>query len=232
MKKKLILNIGVPCTGKTTTLEKRGGEKVFFVINRDDIATQVAEKNGYLYHETFALPKPIESVGEIHEKYGKINRTSSDNLLFPEQKIYSNIYKLNLEIDKVYREKIKEAINQDKDIVIDRTNINASRRKEFLDLFKEIGGEEVFDDISIKALVFDFYDIEDVKKMNDYRIKTLEKQGVSKVIPSEVIEKIAKDYERPLYEEGFDEIEVINIYENKSEKKKIKTSNTKQKQGM
>lgn len=98
---------------------------------------------------------------------------------------------------------MKRALSQRKNVLIDRTNINRSQRRYFLDVAKDFNTK-------VYCCFFDVSPVECIE-----RIKRREKHetlpssvGEAKII--DVISKFNKSLELPTYEEGFEEIYIIN----------------------
>ena len=58
-KKEFILLVGPPGSGKSTFIKKLQKNNKYDVINRDDVVTEVAERNGITYKEMFSRPNQV-----------------------------------------------------------------------------------------------------------------------------------------------------------------------------
>lgn len=145
--KKVIMNIGLPCAGKSTTTSRKG----LSVISRDDIIMELGKDLG------------IESYDEAFNTV--------------DQK----------EVDKILEKRTKEFIKEEKDVLIDMTNMSRKSRKKRLRPFKDY---HKVAHVYMTSLI-------NIDKRNELR------QG--KTIPDKVIERMAMSFYPPLYDE-FDEI--------------------------
>ena len=98
-------------------------------------------------------------------------------------------------INKEMFEKFKNAVSENKDIVIDRTNMTIKSRKRFLsNLTKNYTKYAISFDVSKETIM----------ERNDKRFKE-----TGKHIPENVIDSMIKSFQQPTKEEGFDYIIVI-----------------------
>lgn len=121
----------------------------------------------------------VASTDDIFESYGK-KLDMSYNEAF-------GFFKFEA-VQNIFITKLKEAIANNQDIIIDRTNMSKKSRRHILELFpahyKKV------------AVVFDFSDRE---RLNNQLKKRELEDG--KRIPEEVIDKMISSYEEPTQEE-------------------------------
>lgn len=95
----------------------------------------------------------------------------------------------NAKIFSIVHERIKEELKKGNDVIFDATNINPRNRKKVFD-----------DDADMNVAVYFNTPVEECKKRNGSR---------ERVVPEYVIDRMAKHMIPPSYEEGFDDIIVI-----------------------
>jgi len=231
-KKNIIMMVGLPCSGKSKEIEKLKRRKDYYVISNDDIINEViidekflnsiGIKNKYTYDDTFkSVPKDID-VKKYNEnpslKYGKIieievkdfSAKMDENGDFPNKIInsYKIIEELKKEIYNRYYEKIKSSMKQEKDIILDRTNLTINLRSSILEKI-----ESTKDNSIVNILEFRNNNIEEVIKNNNLRSKLLS----DKNLPDFVLRSMDKNRENVTIEE-------LNIY-NGNNKGKLRVIN-------
>jgi predicted kinase len=138
------------------------------------------------------IPTAGKSTFSNQQKYKDYVRVSSDDILQEiakeKQQSYNTIFKGNIRFAQIAMMKVlRKAIEEDKSIIWDQTNINRKQRREKL---KHIPTHYK------KTAVYFIVDLETALKRNTQR--------PGKVIPPEVLERMIKEYELPTNEEGFD----------------------------
>jgi predicted kinase len=131
---------------------------------------------------------------------------SSDGILeriaVLEGKTYNEIFESNIkEATNIFFDIIKKSVLENKNILVDRTNLTVKSRKKILDLipknYKKI------------AIVIECPDEEIYNKRLNSRS--------GKTIPSSVVESMKKSFEFPTHSEGFHTILTINSIKNLGE---------------
>jgi len=145
--KKVIVNVGLPCAGKSTTSNRKG----FSVISRDDIVMELALEQG---------------ITEYNKAFDVVDQEEVDRQLNKRTSLY---------------------IREEKDVLIDMTNMSRKARKKRLRPFK------------------DYHKVAHVYMTSLLNIEERNKLREGKTIPAYVIEKMCKSFYPPLYDE-FDEI--------------------------
>lgn len=140
-------------------------------------------------------------VNSLLAKYPETHIASTDNLLedFAKERgiTYSEAFKTNTEnLQTKMFEQMGVAINQQKDIIVDQTNMNSKSRKSKIDSLKRHG-------YTVIALYFEV----DSNTLS----KRLKERGDStgKVNPQHVLESMSNSFQYPSYDEGFEL--VINV---------------------
>lgn len=106
------------------------------------------------------------------------------------------------DIEQAERQQVTDAVASGKDIVVDKTNMSAKSRR---NAFKAIRGNEA--DFEKIAVVFDFRGMEqDVLRSVEIRAAA---EG-DKYIPSSSVIDTMNRFEMPTYQEGFDDIVVVD----------------------
>lgn len=106
------------------------------------------------------------------------------------------------DIEQAERQQVTNAVASGKDIVIDKTNMSAKSRR---NAFKAIRGNEA--DFDKVAVVFDFRGMEqDVLRSVEMRAAA---EGDKHIPPDDVINTMNR-FEMPSYEEGFDDIIIVD----------------------
>jgi len=140
------------------------------------------------------IPTAGKSTFSNQQKYKNYTRVSSDDILQEiakeKQQSYNTIFKGNIRFAQIAMMKVlRKAIEEDKSIIWDQTNISKKQRREKL---KHIPAHYK------KTAVYFIVDLETALKRNTQR--------PGKVIPPEILERMIKEYELPTNEEGFDTI--------------------------
>ena len=224
--KEFILLVGPPGMGKSFYTNKL--EKKYDIFNRDDFATEISEKNGFTYKESFNRPTLVlnrsnktyfvpeesnfyEEDGKTYlknyEYLGEIIDLTEDSPYYLRRWTkngFTKIIQLNIEIEDTFNNKLQESIKQRHDIIIDMTNFMKLSRKTIID---KLGDNKQY--YTIKAVVFNEggKGMEDtIIAINRKRDLELSKLNREKDIPDSVLTSFVKNYEEPEKEEGIDEI--------------------------
>ena len=124
-----------------------------------------------------------------------IDNILSDCEIISTDDIIEQIAKENNSTYSEMFEKFKNAVSENKDIVIDRTNMTVKSRKRFLsNLTKNYTKYAISFDVSKETIM----------ERNDKRFKE-----TGKHIPENVIDSMIKSFQQPTKEEGFDYTIVI-----------------------
>lgn len=189
--------VGPPSVGKSTWIRDAFEEEPY-IINRDDIVNDVSSQMGWTYDDMFVTPPEGAVVGETDEKYGEVQK--SPRWMSWSPTAFSKVMAANNQVQSLFGKRVSGASGSDKDIVVDMTNMNAGSRRGALkaahgDNFKKV------------AVVFEFEGAEDfIQKVSQKRAEAALRMGKSKTIPSDVIQKMFRAFQRPDASEGFDEI--------------------------
>jgi predicted kinase len=140
------------------------------------------------------IPTSGKSTFSNQQKYKNYTRVSSDDILQEvakeRQQSYNTVFKGNIRFAQIAMMKVlRKAIEDGKSIIWDQTNTSKKQRKEKL---KHIPAHYK------KTAVYFIVDLKTALQRNTQR--------PGKVIPPEVLERMIKEYELPVLEEGFDEI--------------------------
>jgi predicted kinase len=140
------------------------------------------------------IPTSGKSTFSSNPKYSKYTRVSSDDILQEvakeRQQSYNTVFKGNIRFAQIAMMKVlRKAIEENKSLLWDQTNLTRAQRKEKL---KHIPAHYK------KTAVYFVVDLKTALQRNTQR--------PGKVIPPEVLERMIKEYELPVLEEGFDEI--------------------------
>jgi predicted kinase len=198
--KKIFVLVGPPAVGKSTWIKNTFQKEKPYIINRDDIVENIASQMGMTYDDMFSAPPKDAIIGSEDEKYGTVIK--SPPFMNWQPLSYSKIIEANKIINEKLNERISQAANSGKDIVVDMTNMTANARKQSL---KSISGKEhMFRKI---AVIFPFQGAEHIiKKIAIKRSQEIKSQGGSKTIPPEVLDRMMNSFQQVSPEEGFDEI--------------------------
>lgn len=140
------------------------------------------------------VPTSGKSTFSSKPAYREYVRVSSDDILQEiakeRQQSYNTVFKGNIRFAQIAMMKIlRKAIEEDKSLLWDQTNLTRKQRREKL---KHIPAHYK------KTAVYFIVDLKTALQRNTQR--------PGKVIPPEVLERMIKEYELPVLEEGFDEI--------------------------
>lgn len=218
---KIIVMIGQPSVGKTTVVESMGGQKENYIINIDNIFTQVSQENGLKYSEMFVKPKyetPEGSIEEGMEKYGKVveiyNRDTGEFLY----KSFENIDKLRGPDGSIVQRRMSEltsnALKQEKNIIVDMTMLTIKDRKTILETIIK---DNNITNITIEAIVFEtktlrmFQDLQDIE-IKQERIKKIEQEFLKGVYgPFKDHIQVMENRTAQLIKEGKDPKQIPNM---------------------
>ena len=216
--KKIYVLVGPPSVGKSTWVKQTFKDVEPYIINRDDLAEEVASQYGWTYDDMFITPPQDSVEGDTSDKYGDVIKAPSYmNWPGAPKVVYDKVVEANGKVQKLFNERVAGAKGQD-NIVVDMTNMNSGSRKSAL---KAIEGSE--SDYQKVAVVFNFKGAEDIiKSVAQKRAEEAKKMGKSKTISAEVMDRMFKNYQEVSPEEGFDEI--IN-QDNTEELKKLTQTN-------
>ena len=140
------------------------------------------------------IPTSGKSTFSNNPKYRDYTRVSSDDILQEvakeRQQSYNTVFRGNIRFAQIAMMKVfRKAIEDNKNIILDQTNLTKKSRKEKIKLipphYKKIA-------------VYFIVDLETALKRNTQR--------PGKVIPPEVLERMIKEYELPTLEEGFSQV--------------------------
>jgi predicted kinase len=140
------------------------------------------------------VPTSGKSTFSSNPKYSKYTRVSSDDILQEvakeRQQSYNNVFKGNIRFAQIAMMKVlRKAIEEGKSLIWDQTNLTKKQRREKLKHIPEHYK---------KTAVYFIVDLKTALQRNTQR--------PGKVIPPEILERMIKEYELPVLEEGFDEI--------------------------
>lgn len=114
---------------------------------------------------------------------------SSDNI---RKELYGSesVQEGNIEVFELMFKRTRDALRNGLDIIYDATNINSKKRKGFINQFKNIR----------KVCIYFASDLKDVIHRNNSR---------DRKVPFEVINRMYKGLQIPMYHEGWDNIQII-----------------------
>lgn len=140
------------------------------------------------------IPTSGKSTFSSNPKYRDYTRVSSDDILQEiakeRQQSYNTIFEGNIRFAQIAMMKVlRKAIEENKSILWDQTNLTKKQRKEKL---KHIPAHYK------KTAVYFVIPLETALKRNTQR--------PGKVIPPEVLERMLTQYQLPTLEEGFDQV--------------------------
>lgn len=197
--------VGPPAIGKSTYIKANPAFKDATIISRDDIVTAAAGKLNLTYDDLFKYPPQDAIKGEKvqgFEKFGPVVDNTHPKMKEAFPLAYANTLKINALVDGTVAERFSKALKSGQDIVVDMTNMD--KRARAMNLAPLVGH-----DVKKVAVIFNFQDkdtLDILSKLAYRRAQDLKKQGGSKTITPDIIEKLLKSFERPTPDEGFDSI--------------------------
>jgi len=199
---KIFVLVGPPSVGKSHWLKETFKEEMPYIINRDDIVTDVAKSLGWTYDDLFVPPEQEAQEGDTDEKYGTV--VPSPPYMTWQPLSYDKVLAANNQVHKIFTQRVAGAQPSGKDIVVDMTNMNAGARSGAL---KAIEGAAEGDYEKI-AVVFKFEGAEDIiKKVAAKRAAQAREEGESKTIPPAAFDRMFKAFQTvDAGSEGFDEV--------------------------
>jgi hypothetical protein len=199
-KRKIYILVGPPSVGKSTWISRTFKDSQPYIISRDDIAEEVAERMGWTYDDMFHAPPKDAQLGDVHPQFGEV--VPSPKYMTWQPLSYAGVSAANREIGGAFGARVAGAADSGQDIVVDMTNMNAGARKSALAAIK--GREDEFERI---AVVFPFQGAEDaVQRVAQIRADRARAQGRSKTVPPAAIARMMQAYEPVTPEEGFDAV--------------------------
>lgn len=239
-KKDILFLIGPPGSGKSTYIKKLQKLKEFDIINRDDIAIEIAESNNLTYRELFNRPNCVKRSTkdfipndndffiENGKKYLKGFENYGEVIPVPESSfmskispdVFKKIQELNQKVEDTIDYKLDNAIKKKHNIIIDMVNNVEYNRKRIINKIDKKY-------YKIIAVIFNSggKGMEDTLiNVNKIRDNELAKLNRNKNIPEETIIKFISKYETPTKVEGFDKI--INVSTKENLEKLIKRNET------
>jgi len=207
--KNIFVLVGPPSSGKTHWREETfAGKEEPYVINRDNIAKDVADSLGWTYDDLFAPPEQEAQEGDTDEKYGTV--VKSPPYMTWQPLSYDKVVDANNKVHSIFTKTVAAARPSGKDIVVDMTNMNAGARKGAL---SAIEGADAGAYRKI-AVVFKFEGAEEIiKAVAAKRAAKAKERGESKTIPPEVFDRMFKAFQTVDPSEGFDEVVSVDNIE-------------------
>ena len=101
---------------------------------------------------------------------------------------------------------LKRALSQGKSVVIDRTNINRTQRRYFIDIAKDFGA-------SLFCIFLDFPAVDCIERIKNREKHETLPSSVGETKITEVVAKFNNSLELPEYSEGFNEIFITNKFD-------------------
>jgi len=209
-KRKVYVLIGPPAIGKSTFIKNNPNLKGAIIISRDDIVNKVATSLGLTYDDLYVYPTPQDTIGEPvvgKEKFGRVIPNDDERMKQYYPTAFEKVSKTNKIVAQNLKQEITSAINSTSDIVIDMVNMSKSDRK------INLGDIDLHPEFKKIAIVFNFKDPETlsiISKLADKRNQEIKKQGGSKTLSPEVIQRILLSYQEPSSDEGYDDILHVN----------------------
>jgi transcriptional regulator of met regulon len=121
--------------------------------------------------------------------------------------VFDRVQEANDRINNLLQKRFADAVNSDLNIVVDMTNMTASVRKNAL---KHADKKDYFK----RAVVFTFQDsdLPELMRRMKERSDKIRKQGGSKTIGEDVVNRMIKSFEAIDPKEGFDRVDTINTF--------------------
>jgi predicted kinase len=194
MTKALYILVGPPAIGKSKWTEDNAPDAN--ILNRDVVVERVAKRYGLTYNEAYAAPPEGVEEGQIVSGMERFGFIVPSDLTWREfdfsvtQQVHRDVHREMTELVRAYDQ-------DDKDVVIDMTNIDKANRALYMPLFAN--------SFMKTAVVFNFQDEELVNAIKASVVKRNAKSA-DKVIPPTVIDQMIARYEEPELDEGFDKI--------------------------
>ena len=207
--KNIFVLVGPPSTGKSHWKDEAfAGKEEPYVINRDDIATDVASSMGWTYDDMFVPPEEEAQEGDTDEKYGTVVKSPAYMTWQPLS--YDKVVEANNKVHSIFTDRVAAARPSGKDIVVDMTNMNAGAREGALSAIEgAVAG--AYRKI---AVVFKFEGAEEIiKAVAAKRAAKAKERGESKTIPPEVFDRMFKAFQTVDPGEGFDEVVSVDNIE-------------------
>jgi hypothetical protein len=199
-KRKIYVLVGPPSVGKSTWIKNTFADIQPYVISRDDIVEQVADNLGWTYDDLFVAPPQGSQLGDYDEKYGEVIQSPSYMSWQPLS--FSKVLEANNQVQLSFTKRVSNAVNSEKDIVVDMTNMTAGARKNALKAIQ--GNENLFEKI---AVVFPFEGAEEVIiDVARKRAEAAKRMGKSKTLPDSVMRKMFASFQNVTPDEGFDKV--------------------------
>lgn len=173
--KKLIIFVGIPGSGKSTMAEKLGIKSVSY----DGIREEFFGKADIFYDEDFANRK-------IKRKHIDVSGKTEEELRKLKERICSNSVYATLN----YR--VKKALEDGEDIIIDATNVSKKKRIGLLNTFRG------------------FYDSAEAYFFNiPFEVALSRNNSRDRVVPEKVIKDMLDRLEMPTEDEGFNVVHIV-----------------------
>ena len=207
-KKELVVLVGPPAVGKSTYIAQKFHPDDVFVVSRDEIVDRVSKDYDMTYDDMFALPPKDALPNTIvvgMEKYGNVQKAPLWMKWTPV--VFDRVQEANDRINNLLQKRFSDAVNSDLNIVVDMTNMTASVRKNAL---KHADKKDYFK----RAVVFTFQDsdLPELMRRMKERSDKIRKQGGSKTIGEDVVNRMIKSFETIDPKEGFDRVDTINTF--------------------
>jgi len=196
--KTLYVLIGPPAVGKSTWI--RHYVPTAKVLSRDDVVERIAKANDMTYDDAYVSPDQTLEMGSTvpgMERFGHI----VPSILSWREKDFSVPQSIQVRATDELAQAAKAYANGSDDVVIDMTNMNKENRALFMPHFGT--------DFRKVAVVFNFHSDEllsAIKQRAKQRSEEIARQGGSKTISGEIIDRMVTSYEAPEVSEGFDQI--------------------------